>query len=294
MGCVSGEDGRMKKTIDSHQHVWQLTSHYFNWPTPDLQSIYRDFSPADIEPHLRDAGISGTILVQASPTMDETLDLLELAQHYPFILGVVGWIDMETEAAPDQIAELAANPYFCGIRPMIQTIDDIDWMLKKTIEPSFTVLKRLGLTFDALVFPKHLRNLNVLVERHPDLKIVIDHGAKPHIKDNIFEPWAAEIRMLANHPQVYCKLSGLVTEAGQEWSWEKMLPFVEHLFKCFGYQRIMWGSDYPVLNLVSHYQEWHELCRQYVKKLGSLVEEAVFGANAAEFYLGRQGSGVVA
>lgn len=274
----------MKKTIDSHQHFWQLTSNYFTWPTPDLSTIYKDFLPADITPHLQRAKIDGTILVQVTPNIDETHFLLDLAKQHSFILGVVGWVDLETKTAPEQIIELAENPYFCGIRPMIQIIDDVDWMLQKNITPSLKTIEALGLTFDALVFPKHLANLIKLSERHPTLKIVIDHGAKPLIKDSIFEPWATEMSRLSRHPHIYCKLSGLVTEAGPSWSWEKLLPYIDHLFTCFGYQRIMWGSDYPVLNLVSHYQEWHELCQHYVSQLGTKACESVFGDNAAHFY----------
>lgn len=273
--------------IDSHQHFWKLSRGDYGWLTPDLSILYRNYLPPDLTPHLNQLGIQGTIVVQAAPTIEETFYLLELAKHHSFILGVVGWVDINTKNAPALIAKLMEDPKFCGIRPMIQEIPDLNWMLQKGLTPSLRTLVSHGGTFDALVLPKHIPNLICLLENHPDLKVVINHGAKPPIKQGLFEPWATQIQQLAAFPKVYCKLSGLLTEAGMDWTWEQLKPYIDHLFSCFGYRRIMWGSDFPVLNLVSHYHKWHELCLRYVNKLPPAVHSAVFGEVAAEIYLNK-------
>lgn len=269
--------------IDSHQHFWQVKRGDYGWLTPDLISLYRDFLPLDLQPELSQLNIQGTILIQAAPTTAETYFLLDLAKQFPFILGVVGWVDMTSDNAPDRIAELSQFSAFCGIRPMIQDISDVNWMLQRKLISCFNELEKLNKTFDALVLPKHLPNLICLVERHPDLKIVINHGAKPLIKDNILEPWATHMKILAEFPQVYCKLSGLFNEAGPNWTRSGIIPYMDHLFSCFGFERMMWGSDYPVVNLVSHYHEWYKFCFEYVSHLSESFMP-VFGKVAMKFY----------
>ena len=196
------------RIIDSHQHVWQLSRGDYGWLTPELKPLYRDFLPRDIEPIFKELRIDGSILVQAAPTLAETEFLLDLAAQHDFIFGVVGWVDMESLSAPACIEKLAENPYFLGIRPMIQDISDIHWMLKKEITPSLKMLEDLNLTFDALVLPPHLPNLIQLLGNYPHLKVVIDHGAKPFIKNAILQPWVTEMKMLSDFPNVFCKLSG--------------------------------------------------------------------------------------
>lgn len=270
--------------IDSHQHCWRLSRGDYDWLTPSLSPLYRDFLPHDIAPHIQQHKIDGTILVQAAATCAETDYLLALAKQHSFILGVVGWIDMLADDACDQLSLLKSNKYFRGIRPMLQDIADPNWMLQPAITPVLQTLAKLNLTFDALIKPLHLPNLLKIIERHPQLNIVIDHGGKPNIAGSQFEPWASQIKTLAQHPNVYCKLSGLITEAGTHWSWNQIQPYIDHLFNCFSEKRIMWGSDFPVLNLASHYQEWHALCHRYVQVLGQTAYDHVFGKTAAEFY----------
>lgn len=274
------------RTIDSHQHFWQLSRGDYDWltPTPSLAPLYRDFLPIDLQPHLAQLNIHGTILVQAAATMSETKFMLDLATQNAFILGVVGWVEMTAPEAPDHIATFAEHQKFCGIRPLLQDIPDVDWMLRKDITPSLNTLAALDLTFDALVLPKHLANLIRLLERHPTLKIVIDHGAKPLIKAGLFQPWANDIKTIASFPQVHCKLSGLLTEADPNASPDKLLPYMDHLFACFGHERLMWGSDFPVLNLVSNYADWHAYCIKYMQKIDGMAMNNVFGEVAARFY----------
>jgi L-fuconolactonase len=195
----------------------------------------------------------------------------------------VGWIDMLARDAVAMLEELSTNNILRGIRPMLQDIVGDDWVLQDVLIPVFQSLIDLQLTFDALIFPRHLKHIIRLVERFPDLKIVIDHGAKPLIAKNHFEPWAKELALLAEHKNVFCKLSGLVTAAGEGWTKKQMLPYMDHIIQCFGSDRIMWGSDWPVLTLVSHYQDWYRFCGDYVAE-NKLDATAIFGRTAQKFY----------
>jgi len=272
------------RAIDSHQHFWSLARGDYGWLTPALAPLYRDFLPADLAPLLRSAEIDRTILVQAAPTVAETRFLLDLAQRTDFIAGVIGWVDMAAEDAADVIAELTTDPRLRGIRPMIQDIADIDWMLAPGLTPAFRSLAERDLCFDALVRPQHLRNLGILLGRHPDLKVVIDHGAKPRIADGQFDEWAADMARLARETPALCKISGLVTEAPSGATLESLRPYLDHLFTVFGPERLMWGSDWPVVNLACQYSTWWETMQRYVTPLDPAARGAVLGRTAARFY----------
>jgi L-fuconolactonase len=270
--------------IDSHQHFWQLARGDYTWITPKLKSLYRDFYPQDLQSHLVACGIQGTILVQAAPTLEETYFLLSIAKKNEFIKGVVGWADMEAENAPTVIGELAKNRAIVGIRPMIADIADSDWMLSERLTPAFKRIAECNLTFDALIQPRHIKNLTRLLARHPNLKIVVDHAAKPAIKNNQFEPWASDLASLAKNSQVYCKLSGLVTEAGRSWTYTDLKPYIDHIVYCFGAKRILWASDWPLLTVITTYFTWHELCQKYIDQYFPLEKASVFGKTAAKVY----------
>lgn len=270
--------------IDSHQHFWQLARQDYDWLTPDLTSIYRDFMPNDFTPLLKENGISGSILIQAAPTLAETNFLLQLAKRHHFIKAVIGWVDMENPQTPETIAILQKNPTFRGIRPMLQDIADDKWMLKTNLTPTFQTLVEFNLCFDALIYPKHLPYLFSLCKRYPTLTVVIDHAAKPNIKAREFTNWANHIESLAKHTNVYCKLSGLFTEAKKEATAEQLLPYINHLFACFGAKRILWGSDWPVLTLASDYQTWFNFCYQYAVKNFTNKINDIFGNNARRCY----------
>ena len=266
--------------IDAHQHFWMLDRGDYGWLTPDLAPLYRDFQPADLTPHLADCAVEGTVLVQAAPTLAETLYMLELAAQNSFVLGVVGWVDLEAKDAAEQIATLAENPKLVGLRPMIQDIADDDWMLRPELAAGFEEMIAHNLTFDALVLPRHLKNLMVLMGRHPNLCVVIDHGAKPKIRNGQFDEWAQDMTTLANETDAYCKLSGLVTEAGQDWSIDDIAPYVAHLLECFGPNRLIWGSDWPVCTLAATYQQWHDMAQRLVGPNSA----GIFGKNAQKAY----------
>lgn len=268
--------------IDAHQHFWQLARGDYAWLTPELKPLYRDFMPDDLRPHLAQSCVEGTVLVQAAPTVSETEFLLEIADNTPFVLGVVGWVDFEAPTAASDIARLATHPKLVGLRPMIQDIADDDWMLSPGLTPAFEAMIDADLTFDALVLPRHLSRLRQLLSRHPKLRCVIDHGAKPEIAHGQFAGWATDIAALANETGAYCKLSGFLTEAGDNWTPTDVVPYIEQLLKTFEPQTLVWGSDWPVLTLASDYGTWIDMARALIPS--QRAREAIFGTNAVELY----------
>ena len=271
--------------IDAHQHVWRLDRADYGWLTPaDHPKIARDFLPAALAPLLKAAKIDRTILVQAAPSEAETHYLLELARDAPFIAAVVGWIDFEAPDAPARIARLCANPKLMGLRPMLQDIADVEWILQPEFARVFDAMQRGKLRFDALVRPRHLPALAELIDRYPDLAVVIDHGAKPDIAKNGLEVWKPYIRHIAKETNAYCKLSGLAGEAGPGWSAATLKPYVDVLLESFGPERLMWGSDWPVLNEAGDYASWLGACVTLTAGLSAGEREAIFGTTAAKFY----------
>jgi L-fuconolactonase len=281
--------------IDAHQHFWRISRGDYRWLVPAMGAIYGDFGPEDLEPKLRRHAIDGTILVQAAPTIAETRYLLEIAEHTRFVRGVVGWCDFEQAGVAATIDELAAAATLVGLRPMVQDIADDDWLLRPAIARALSAMEEHRLVFDALVLPRHLSRLCSVVDRHPDLRIVIDHGAKPPIADGwastSLDAWRVEIAALAKRPNTLCKLSGLVTEAGEGWTVHQLQPVVDHLLHCFGHDRLLWGSDWPVVNLAGGYTSWIDASEQLLCALSEDERAAVFGGNAARTYLTHRGRG---
>ena len=270
--------------IDSHQHFWSLGNPYTTWPTPDLTAIYTDFGPDQLRPILAASGIDGSVLVQASPSIAETYDLLKIAAEHPFVKGVVGWIDLESPDAIRDLTTLATNPLFRGIRPMLQGMTETGWILREEFAPIFDLLCERGLTFDGLVRADQIPELTALAQRYPALKLVLDHGGKPAIAAGAFIRWADDITRLAAAPNAYCKLSGLWTEAGDDRGMEKIAPYINHLIEDFGPQRLMWGSDWPVLELAGRYGGWLEQCSDLLARNTSAERAEIFGGNAIRFY----------
>ena len=268
--------------IDAHQHFWQLDRGDYGWLTPALAPLYRDFAPEDLAPLLDQHGIGGTILVQAAPSLAETEFLLNIAATTPFVLGVVGWVDFESPKAAADIARFAANQKLIGLRPMIQDIADDTWMLNDALTPAFEAMITHDLTFDALVLPRHLPHLRSLLARHPKLRTVIDHAAKPEIAAGHFTSWAQDMALLAHETRAYCKLSGLLTEAGHEWTAASLKPYIAHMFEHFGGDRVIWGSDWPVLTLAAPYDEWFKLAQSFTNNHNAA--DKVFGQNAQAAY----------
>jgi L-fuconolactonase len=207
-----------------------------------------------------------------------------LAQTDPFILGVVGWADLKAPGAPARIAALAARPKLKGLRPMLQALEDDAWIDDVALDPAIDAMVTAGLSLDALVFTRHLPHLEAMARRHPDLTVIIDHAAKPPIAGGGLEPWRAQMRRLADLPQVWCKLSGLLTEAAPGAGPEALSPYVEHLVQVFGPERMIWGSDWPVLLLAGDYAGWLDMAQQLTAPLGDEARLAIFEDNARRAY----------
>lgn len=275
----------MTTRVDAHQHFWTLDRGDYGWLTPELEPLYRDYLPDDLEPLLAEAGIEKTVLVQAAATTDETRFMLELAADCRFIAGVVGWVDFDDVAAAESaLAEFVADPNFVGVRPMIQDIDDPAWITRPEFDPVVELLIEADLRFDALVKPVQLPFLLEFLERHPDLRCVVDHAAKPGIASNARSPWAEDLLAIAERTGASCKLSGLVTEAAAGQTREDLAPYVDHLLSAFGADRLMWGSDWPVLNLAGSYPQWRADAEALLSGLSADEQARVFGSNAIDFY----------
>ncbi|WP_353186464.1 amidohydrolase family protein [Bosea sp. (in: a-proteobacteria)] len=275
--------------IDSHQHFWRLARGDYGWLTPALGPIHRDFCPSELAPLLAEHGISATILVQAAPTEAETRFLLDLAAETPFVAGVVGWTDFAAPDAPARIAALAADPLLVGLRPMVQDIPDPGWLARPDLAPAFAALARHGLVFDALVKPSQIPALLALLDRETQLPVVVDHGAKPDLAGADLTQWRDGIAALAARPNTVCKLSGLVTEAGPGWTATTLAPAVAHLLACFGPQRLLWGSDWPVVTLRATYAGWLAAAERLTATLSPADRAALFGGNTARLYLAKRG-----
>ena len=272
------------RIIDSHQHFWSPAYDDYGWLTPALAPLYRDFGPEDLAPHLAETGVDVTVLVQAAPTVDETERLLLIADKEPTVAGVVGWAPLDDPGVERTLEQLAGNGKFLGVRPMLHDIEDVNWISRGHVQTALGSLATLRLTLDALVKPQHLPGLLATVEAHPDLRVVIDHGAKPDIAGGRFEPWATHIEALAGSGNVFCKLSGLLTEAGQNRDTETLRPYVRHLLACFSADRLMWGSDWPVLELAGTYRSWYRMSHELLKDARPTELDRIFGGTAHEFY----------
>ena len=273
-----------KTRVDAHQHFWAIERGDYDWLSPKLVALYQNFLPNDLLLLLKSNNVSKTVLIQAAETNEETNFLLGIAERTDFVAGVVGWINMSSTNSLMRLQELSDNHYFKGIRPMIQDIADDNWMLKPELTPVYEALIEKDLCFDALVKPQHLEALHTLLQRHPKLKVVIDHGAKPNIANNSFKEWGTLISQLAKSTSAYCKLSGLTTEAGENADSETLIPYIDHLVSNFGPDRIMWGSDWPVVNMSSSYDNWLRVCDRYLSTLEQSAQTAIWSKTAETFY----------
>lgn len=227
--------------------------------------------------------------MQAAQTVAETDYLLAVARAAPSVAGVVGWIDLTSPDARETIATLAADPLLLGLRPMVQDLEDDDWLLRRDLAPAISAMIENGLVFDALVYPRHLSRLAAFLDRYPRLPVVLDHGGKPAIRDGALDPWRADIAAIAARPWTFCKVSGLATEASAGWTPLILKPYVDHIRGTFGCDRIMWGSDWPVLTKAGSYDAWRAASAELFADLPPAERTAVFGGNAARFYLGSRG-----
>jgi len=272
--------------IDAHHHLWRIVRGDYGWLSPADKVLYRDCEPQDFKAILDSHGISHSVLIQAASTDAETDFLLTLADTHDFIAAVVGWVDFIAPDVSERLAHLAQHPKFRGIRPMLQDIAETAWVVRPEFRDVFDALTQLGLSFDALCQPRHLPCLLTLSERHPDLAIAINHCGKPEIRDwqagdHHFRAWADGMRQLAQNPHIVCKLSALPTRAAPGWNAQVFAPYSEVLFDAFGPKRLMWASDWPVLERNGDYHRWWQVAHELTP---AADQNDVFGATARRFY----------
>ena len=266
--------------IDAHHHFWNPSRGDYHWMA-QTSPLRRNYLPQDFSAIKTQFGIEKTVLVQAAASIAETDYMLGLADATDFVAKVVGWIDFENPADLHQLKRLAKHPKFSGVRPMIQDIPDSEWMHRSDVQWAYEAIIDLDLTFDALGFPVHLDPFLKLFQRYPKMRTVVDHCMKPEIRNGAFDDWAKKIELIAHETSVFCKLSGLAAEAAQGWSTATLAPYITHIIKVFGPDRVMWGSDWPVLTLNGSYSTWLEAAQACV---GKADQAQVFGKTAAKFY----------
>ncbi len=271
--------------VDSHQHFWQVGRFDYPWMSRKGEVLYRDYLPPALEPILRRCGVEKTILVQASNSLEETRWLLSLADQYPFIAGVVGWIDLSVREVGQQLSEFIAHPKFKGVRHLVESEPSNDWLIQPNVLDGLRTLASAGVSFDLLVHTRHLKRARTVAESCPELSLVVDHMAKPPIASGEVSDWARAIKEVAVFPNISCKLSGLVTEASwSDWRIEDLKRFVDTALEYFGPQRLMFGSDWPVCLLAASYDRVLESFQSLLADLNDEERSCIFSRNATEFY----------
>lgn len=271
--------------IDTHQHFWHYNPQEHTWMGANMGALKRDYLPADLAPLLESAGIHGTIAVQARQCLEESHWLLELADQNPFIKGVVGWVDLCSPRVDEELQKFSSHPKFCGVRHVVHDEPDDRFMMREDFVRGVSRLAKFGLTYDLLLFPRHLPVACELVMRFPEQPFVVDHLAKPLIKDQKLSPWDGEIRRLAEFPNVFCKVSGMVTEANwQRWTPADFAPYLDVVLDCFGTKRIMVGSDWPVCTLAGMYADVIQIAADYVQQFSKDEQADIWSGNAKRFY----------
>lgn len=270
---------------DSHQHFWQVGRFDYPWMTSDLGVLYRDYLPAELASILKGNGVEKTVLVQASNSVAESRWLLNLAGENNFIAGVVGWVDLMSPDVDAQLNELTTHRKFKGVRHLVESEPQDDWLVQPTVLSGLRRLSTYGLSYDLLVHTHHLKYVPQVAESCPELSLVIDHLAKPPIAKNEINEWSRGFKPLASYPNIHCKLSGLVTEANwTSWQTDDLRPFVEVAVESFGVDRLMFGSDYPVCLLAASYDRVLDSFQEILKNLSTTDREKMFSSNAARFY----------
>ena len=276
---------KVSPTVDSHHHFWDITKLDYPWMPPGQSVVRRNYLPEHLRPLLASAGIQKTVLVQAHQSVEEAEFLLDIAQSTEFVAGVVAWADIRSPSFGDDLDSLTSRPGLVGIRHQVEDDPDDDWLIREHSIRGLKEIAARGLAYDMLVKPRHMKHVTTVAERVPDLRMVIDHIAKPLIKDHVVEPWATDMASIASIPGVYCKVSSMVTEADHAgWTVDDLVPYVSHVRERFGLDRLMFGSDWPVCLLAATYDRVYEAA---LGALGPVTEEeraGFLGGNAARFY----------
>jgi L-fuconolactonase len=273
------------RTVDSHQHFWRFSSEGYPWIGESMGILRQDYLPEDLRPLMQRNGIDGCIAVQAQQSVEETEWLLGLAEAHPWILGVVGWIDMGSDRVYDRLERFRNRVKLCGIRHVVQDEPDDRYLVRREFMGGVAALGYFGLTYDLLVYTRQLPAAIELVARFPTQRFVLDHAGKPEIRSRKLEPWKSYIRELAKNRNVYCKVSGLVTEADwNAWAPSDLTPYLDTVFEAFGVERLMWGSDWPVCGLAADYARVARLLDPILTLLPQKSRDAILGGNALKFY----------
>lgn len=271
--------------VDAHQHFWRYDPERDTWITPEMAALKRDFLPKELCVELQANGIDASVAVQASQFEDETHFLLDLADRFPMIAGVVGWVDLRADNLRERLKYFAQFPKLRGFRHIVQSEPDDRFLLQSDFLRGIGALKEFGFTYDILIYPRHLPVAIEFAEKFPDQSLVLDHLAKPDIKSAKIKEWAEHLRSLASAPNVWCKLSGLITEADRKkWQAREFRPYLDVAFECFGASRLMFGSDWPVCLLAGTYGQVKRLVEDYLAGASQADRELVFGSNACRFY----------
>ena len=271
--------------VDSHQHFWQVGRFDYPWMTPEVDVLCRDYLPRDLDPILKRKAVEKTILVQASNSLEETRWLLELAEQNSFIAGVVGWVDLTADGFTDQLDEFTPHAKFKGVRHLVESEPEDDWLMQPTVRANLRILARRGVAYDLLVHTRHLKYAVRLADSCPELRLVVNHMAKPPIARGEIDDWSLGLREIASRPNVWCKLSGLLTEADwTSWRVEDLKPYVDRALEVFGSRRMMFGSDWPVCLLAASYDRVLEAFEKLLAGLDENGRDRIFSRNALEFY----------
>jgi L-fucono-1,5-lactonase len=279
------EDHAMGATIDAHQHFWELDRLHYDWPTPDLEAICRDFGPEDLKPHLDACAIDAAVIVQAHHSVEEAQWLLSLTDEHDWLVGVVGWIDLADPNVGVVLDRLGHHPKFVGVRHIWHDEPNDNWIMQPEVLRGLSELARRDIPYDLLVKPPHLELVPQIARAVPNLRMVVDHIGKPPIADGLMEPWLERLKAVAEFPQICCKVSGMVTEADMaNWTPADLRPYVQHVIELFGIERLMYGSDWPVCTLAGSYEEVYNACLEAVGPIGDAERDRLMGGTAKEFY----------
>ena len=271
--------------IDAHHHLWQFNDKDYGWMDDSMQVLKRDYLPDDLEKEIKKVGVTGTVVVQARQSLEETEWLLELSERHPFIKGVVAWVDLRSPKLEGQLERYTKHSKLVGVRHVIHDEADADFMLRPSFVSGIEKLREYSLTYDLLLFPKHLTRAIELVSMFQDQRFVLDHISKPFIKAGMMQPWKEDMQSLAAMPNVWCKISGMVTEADLGgWKYEDFVPYLEVVCEAFGTDRVMLGSDWPVCRLAGEYNQVMDIPFRYFEKIDSEIKEMILYKNAVNCY----------
>ena len=271
--------------IDAHQHFWNHDPIKHFWINDDMKVIKRDFSPGELAPLLKESKFDGTIAVQADETMAETTFLLDLARKNDYIKAVVGWVDLRKEAVEDDLLMLKSQQKLAGFRCIMQGTEDEAFLKNRLFIQNVSRLTQFDFTYDLLVFHNQMESLVRFTDKLQDNRLILDHIGKPDIKKKQIKQWKEQLRILSANPNIYCKLSGMLTEADhQRWTYDDIMPYMETAAEYFGVDRLCFGSDWPVCLLAGSFKQVHDVVDRFVEQLNTTEREKIFGTNTAAFY----------